>query len=144
MKNQHPPIQTIDDNQVYKMKNKYIPILTSLVLGSIVLQAQASDISCKSKKSALRTQIDYARSNGHVHQLNGLEKALREVTEHCSDDLLQQEKQLKVLEKEHKVAERQRELDEARQSGSLKKIDKKREKLREAEEELAEARGNAA
>ncbi|HCJ7369191.1 TPA: DUF1090 domain-containing protein [Enterobacter hormaechei subsp. xiangfangensis] len=126
------------------MRNKSILLVSSLLLSVIAMQTQASSVSCESKKNELRTQIDYARSNGNAYQVRGLEKALREVTEHCSDDLLRQEKQLKVLEKEHKVAERQRELDEARQSSSLKKIDKKREKLREAEEELAEARGNAA
>ncbi|UJD81807.1 DUF1090 domain-containing protein [Serratia rubidaea] len=73
-----------------------------------------------------------------------MEKALREVTEHCSDELLRQESQLKVLEKEHKVAERQRELDEIRQYGSQDKIDKRHKKLREAKEELAEAKNNAA
>ncbi|WBF46158.1 DUF1090 domain-containing protein [Serratia rubidaea] len=126
------------------MHSQYILIVSTLMLASAVIPVQASGVSCESKKSALRIQIDAARSYGNFHQVSGLEKALREVKEHCSDDLLRQERQLKVLEKERKVAERQRELDEVRQYGSQEKIDKKLKKLREAEEELAEAKNNAA
>ncbi|VEI65441.1 DUF1090 domain-containing protein [Serratia rubidaea] len=126
------------------MQSKCILFVSSLMLAGITLPSQASGISCESKKSELRTQIDYARSNGNAHQVSGLEKALREVTEHCSDELLRQENQLKVQEKENKVAERQRELAEARQSGNQEKIDKKLKKLREAEEELTAAKSNAA
>lgn len=126
------------------MKIKYILIVSSLLLSGITMSAQPSSISCESKKSELRTQIDSARRYGHPHQVTEVEKALREVTEHCSDDLLRQEKQLKMLEKEHKVAERQRELDEARRYGSQKKIDNTLKKLREAEKELASVKNNVA
>ncbi|UUW17344.1 DUF1090 domain-containing protein [Serratia ureilytica] len=122
------------------MKPNTILALGTIMLATLSTQALAAVTGCEAKKTEIRTQIDYAKSQGNSHQVAGLEKALNEVDTHCTDASLQQDRQLRVAEKAHKVAERQREFDQAKLSGQRDKIDKKLKKLKEAEEELAEAR----
>lgn len=122
------------------MNSKKIIACSAIMIAALSTQAFASVTGCEAKKAEIRTQLDYAKSHGNTHQITGLEKALGEVDAHCTDASLRQERQLKVTEKEQKVAERQREVNEARQTGQRDKLAKKLKKLKEAEEELAEAR----
>lgn len=85
-------------------------------------------------------QISYARAHNNTHQIAGLQKALREIDEHCTDPKLLKQRQLKVDEKTRKVAERQTELEQARETGNPKKIAQKQKKLDQAREELHDAR----
>lgn len=122
------------------MKSKSILTIGTLLLAAFSTQALAADTGCEAQKTEIRTQINYAKSHNNIQQIAGLEKALGEVEQHCTDTSLRKERQLKVIDKESKVAERQQELDKATQSGQRDKIDKKLKKLNEAQEELATAR----
>jgi hypothetical protein len=114
----------------------------STILMGMVFSAQAETINtgCEAKKEDIRKQIDYARTHGNTHRISGLEKALSEVNENCTDASLMKERQAKVAEKRMKVTERQTDLQEARETGNQEKINKKLKKLNEAEMELEDAK----
>ena len=81
---------------------------------------------CKRKEQAIETKMEYARKHGNQEQLRGLEEALSQVRRWCSDGSLRAKAELKVLEKQDKVQERQADLDKAVAEG---KGEKKRAKF---------------
>jgi hypothetical protein len=99
-----------------------------------------ADTTCAAKEQAIRQQISYANLYGNTQQVAGLQKALSETHEHCTDQVLQADLQKKVQEKQRKVVERQQELAEAQASGKPDKIAKKQRRLAEAQDELQAAR----
>ncbi|HFZ8351505.1 TPA: DUF1090 domain-containing protein [Salmonella enterica subsp. enterica serovar Java] len=118
-----------------------VTILTGLLYSFMVSGAVAGDYDgCEYKRQDLERQIDYAQAHNNTHRVDGLQEALRQVNEHCTDRQLRKRKENKVADKQRKVAERQRELEQARVSGKREKIANKQAKLDEAREELAEAR----
>ena len=56
---------------------------------------------CAAKRQAISEQIEQARAHGNANQQAGLEKALAEVTEHCTDSALRKEREQKVLDARH-------------------------------------------
>ncbi|WP_370809120.1 DUF1090 family protein [Bilophila wadsworthia] len=84
--------------------------------------------------------MEYARKHGNQEQLRGLEEALSQVRQWCSDGTLRSKAELNILEKQDKVKERQADLDKAVTEGKgEKKIAKLQRKLGEAKEDLAQA-----
>ncbi|EBP0140294.1 DUF1090 domain-containing protein [Salmonella enterica] len=125
------------------MKPQYIrvSILAGLLYSFMVSGVMANGYEgCEYKRQHLERQIDYARAHNNTHRVAGLQEALRQVNEHCTDNQLLKRKENKVADKQRKVAERQRELEQARVSGKREKIANKQAKLDEAREELAQAR----
>ncbi|EDF5515180.1 DUF1090 domain-containing protein [Salmonella enterica] len=111
----------------------------ALLTLSGVTHATAS-VGCAAKRLEVENQISYARDHNNTHRIAGLQKALREIDEHCTDPQLLKQRQLKVEEKTRKVSERQTELDQARETGNPKKMAQKQKKLDQAQEELQDAR----
>lgn len=101
----------------------------------------ASTLSgCAAKKQEIETQLSYARQHNNTFQVAGLEKALREVDQNCTESGLLKQRQEKVSEKKFKVQEREQELAKAKAEGrSASKIQKREDKLAEARQELKEA-----
>jgi hypothetical protein len=107
------------------------PMRTSATLIAIAMSALASQAvlaqpappaspvhaTCESKRAEIARDIEHAKAKGQSSRVRGLEKALRENQEHCSDAKLAQEHAAKIAAQERKVQERQRELDEAREKG---------------------------
>jgi len=94
---------------------------------------------CAAKKQGIIYQIEQAKSRGNADQQAGLETALREVTEHCTDAGLKKERENKVLDAKHEVSRRQADLDKAMKKGDPEKIDKRKNKLAESRKELQDA-----
>ncbi|WP_283598756.1 DUF1090 domain-containing protein [Photobacterium phosphoreum] len=115
-------------------------IATPTILMTIFLLSttvQATEITgCAVKKQEIKTQISYAKEYNNTYQLKGLQKALAEVNDNCTDESLKAEQLKKVANKEKKVEERKQELIEAKESGKKNKINKKERKLQEAIDEL--------
>lgn len=118
----------------------------SVVAGSMLVFSFAGSASaydtygCKRKESILERKIEYAKQHGNRGQLHGLEEALQRVRAWCTDDSLRSKAELKILDKQEKVEERQEELAEAIREGDKKsKIAKRERKLQEAKDELARA-----
>jgi Protein of unknown function (DUF1090) len=61
---------------------------------------------CAAKKQGIINQIEQAKTRGNMEQQAGLETALREVNEHCTDAGLKKERENKVLEAKHEVSQR--------------------------------------
>jgi len=95
---------------------------------------------CAAKKQEIETQLSFARQHNNTHQVAGLETALREVNQNCTEGSLLKQRQEKVAEKKVKVQEREQELAKAKAEGrSASKIQKREDKLLNARQELKEA-----
>ena len=102
-------------------------------------EEQPALTGCAAKRQAISEQIEQARAQGNKEQLAGLETALGEVTEHCTDTGLRKEREQKVLDARHEVNQRTKDLDKAMKKGDAEKINKRKDKLAEAKKELQEA-----
>ena len=94
---------------------------------------------CAAKRQAISSQIEQAKAHGNSAQQAGLEKALAEVTAHCTDAGLKKERENKVLDAKHEVSRRQADLDKAMKKGDADKINKRKDKLAESRKELQDA-----
>lgn len=94
---------------------------------------------CAAKRQAISLQIEQAKAHGNAEQQAGLEKALSEVTAHCTDASLKKERENKVLDAKHEVSRRQADLDKAMKKGDSEKINKRKDKLAESRKELQDA-----
>jgi len=120
------------------------PLALFTVCGLLAAPLMAADTApeltgCAAKKQAITLQLEQARAHGNSNQVAGLEKALSEVTAHCTDAGLRKERENKVLEAKHEVSKRQADLDKAMKKGDPEKIDKRKNKLAESRKELQEA-----
>ncbi len=94
---------------------------------------------CAAKKQGIINQIELAKAHGNADQQAGLEKALSEVTDHCTDASLKKERENKVLDAKHEVSKRQADLDKAMKKGDPERINKRKDKLAESRKELQDA-----
>ena len=92
-----------------------------LALSSLSASAIAAS-PCQEKEQDIQREISYAEKHHNQSRIDGLNTALRQVRENCSDSKLK--------------AERQRDLQEARKKGDADKINKRQHKLNEAQQEL--------
>lgn len=95
---------------------------------------------CQAKESMLVWKLAEARENGRTGQVQGLERALANVRTWCTDGSLKAKADLDLWEKEQEVAEREKDLQEARAGGKPEKIAKRERKLEKARRELEQAR----
>lgn len=122
------------------MKNTLISL--SILFSAFTVtsvNAAAPATGCEAKKQDIQQELAMAREHGNAARIAGLEKALRETTEHCTEGGLLKERQEKVSEKQLKVQEREQDLQKAQANGRSDKIEKQQRKLAEAREELKEA-----
>ncbi|MDI2592474.1 DUF1090 domain-containing protein [Pseudomonas sp. 681] len=94
---------------------------------------------CAAKKQGIVNQIELAKAHGNADQQAGLEKALSEITNHCTDASLKKERENKVLDAKHDVSQRQADLDKAMKKGDADKINKRKDKLAESRKQLQDA-----
>ncbi|QMN53899.1 DUF1090 domain-containing protein [Citrobacter freundii] len=120
------------------MKHHQLFIFCTITLLSGMAHAKLS-IGCTEKKDEVKNQIAYAKAHNNTHQIAGLQEALHNIEEHCTESQLLKQHQLKIEEKSKKVAERQAELEQASETGDNKKISQKQKKLERAREELRDA-----
>lgn len=95
---------------------------------------------CAAKQAAIEAKLETARSFANEGQVAGLEKALSEVREHCTEAGLLRENKQKVIDSEREVSEREKDLRKAMGKGDPEKIEKRKAKLAEARAELEEAK----
>lgn len=101
-------------------------------------QPDAGLTGCAAKRSAIENQLKIACEHGNTAQAAGLEEALRGV-DNCTDAGLRKEREQKVLDARHEVAQRERDLKKAEKKGDPEKINKRKDKLAESRKELQEA-----
>lgn len=111
--------------------------ISMLLLAS---QAHGSEqIGCKAQHQAVTDQLVFAKAHNNADQVAGLERALRNIEAHCTDEGLLKDQQKQVAQQKEEVEERLADLQSARVSGKPDKIAKKQAKLEEAQAELLEA-----
>lgn len=98
--------------------------------------AQAAESLCMQKEKEIQHEIDLAKQHDNQRRVTGLERALTEARAGCSDAKLTAAHQEKIRQHQQEVAERERDLKEARDKGDSKKIAKREKKLAEARDEL--------
>lgn len=122
---------------MYKQNVKLILIVLSCLISFVY--ADDFKKGCDIKASEIQKQIDYAQAHGNAQKVTGLEKALAEVKENCSEQKIVTELKRKIADKQQKVAEREAALKQAQAKGKPNKIAKQQEKLVEAKQELEKA-----
>ncbi|OLS61104.1 DUF1090 domain-containing protein [Pseudomonas putida] len=105
----------------------------------MAIEDQPGLTGCAAKQQSITAQIEQARLHGNAEQQAGLERALSEVQAHCTDAGLRKEREQKVLDARHEVAQRKKDLDKAMKKGDAEKINKRKDKLAEANRELQAA-----
>ncbi|MFJ2988886.1 DUF1090 domain-containing protein [Collimonas sp. NPDC087041] len=126
------------------MKTKLIaPILSVSML--IAAHAHADTVNCATKAERIQTQLDIAQKAGNTNQVAGLEKALKETQQHCTDagqirhaEKEVREQQADVEEAKQDISKAEAKLREAQASGNAKKIEKAQKKLTEKQADLQE------
>lgn len=120
-----------------------LALLSGLTLAVGPLQAAQPDpglTGCAAKRSAIENQLKEARAHNNQGQIAGLETALKEQTEHCTDSSLRKQREQKVLDARHEVSQRERDLEKAMKKGDAEKINTRKDKLAESRKELKDAK----
>jgi hypothetical protein len=116
-------------------------LFASFLLPTLAL-AQSS--GCDAKRQSIENEIAYAQSHGNASRVSGLQTALAGVKDHCTEASLQKASEAKVTKARKDVAEREHDLQEAKDQGkSAKKIADRQRKLDQAHAELEQALINA-
>lgn len=102
--------------------------------------ANAAAWNCAAKKAEIETQLSYAQQYGNSYRVYGLERALSKHNQYCNDADLRKQYDKKVAEKQQKVTEREHDLAQAKREGNPKKINKQQRKLEKAIAELNEVK----
>ena len=126
------------------MKTKLIAAIIPLSMLAAG-HAFAATNNCSIKINQIQTQIDFAKKAGNTYQIAGLEKALREAQQHCTDagqNLRAEQKvrkeQENVSKAQQEIAKTETDLREAQARGDAKKIEKTQKKLSEKQDKLRE------
>lgn len=122
----------VNKEESSRMKYRIVMALVCLSLSS----AAMSTTLCQQKEQDIQQEISHAEQHGNQYRLRGLNKALSEVKEHCIDEKLRADHQKKIARQNDEIAERQRDLAEARAKGDPDKIATRERKLAEAHKEL--------
>ncbi|QKN80418.1 DUF1090 domain-containing protein [Scandinavium goeteborgense] len=108
-----------------------------LALGLVTMSAGAfASTPCQEKEQDIQREIHYAEKHHNQSRIDGLNKALREVKDNCSDSKLRADHQKKIAEQKEEITERRHDLDEAKTKGDADKISKREHKLTEAQQQL--------
>jgi len=110
-------------------------ITLALALFSLSTASFAMSL-CQEKEQDIQREISYAEKHNNQHRIDGLKKALSEVKDNCTDSKLRADHQEKIAEQKDEIAERRRDLQEAKEKGDAEKIAKRERKLQEAQDEL--------
>lgn len=127
------------------MKAKYLIILSTFFAAMTTTHvANAKSLTgCDAKRAQLQQQINYAKQQGNVHQVRGLQRALKANHANCDDESLKNKAQDKIKDKQADIRELNVDLQKARSEGDQKKIREKQQKLRDAKRDLQIAQREA-
>jgi Protein of unknown function (DUF1090) len=144
MRSNSPSVRRSDDFLNGAFMKFLSPLAALTLFGVMAAPLMAAEeppelTGCAAKRQSISTQIEQAKAHGNADQQAGLEKALSEVTDHCTDTALKKERENKVLDAKHEVSLRQADLDKAMKKGDAEKINKRKDKLAESRKQLQQA-----
>ena len=119
--------------------NMFLPmVVLAALLSPAIALAQSS--GCDAKRQSIEHEIAYAQAHGNAARVQGLQTALAHVKAHCTDESLRNAAAQKVSKAQDKLAQRQRELQEAKDQGkSPEKIADRQRKVDDAHADLEQA-----
>lgn len=115
-------------------------ILVALVFSMGALFANI----CDDKINALKKEISYAEQYKESAKLSGLQTALKNLTEKCSNNKFADELKAKISKYEAKIEEKKADIEEAKAKGKIAKIKKEELKLQGLQAELESAKSQLA
>lgn len=122
-------------------RRSILMLLAAAAVSAPAMLVAADGDPCLEKRRDIESQIEHARAHGNRDRLAGLERALAAAEANCTPEGLRQARERDAAEAAEKVAERERELAEARAEGKdADKIAKREAKLAEARDDLRRAR----
>ena len=92
---------------------------------------------CAEKSCEVNKQIALAKEAGNTHKVEGLNEALSEIKEHCSDNKIISDLEKDLSEANEELAEHQEDLKEAQAEQKSDKIEKYTAKIKEDAAEIA-------
>ncbi len=92
---------------------------------------------CASKICQVEKQIELAKKNGNDNKVDGLNKALDEIKNHCSDDKIISDIKDDLSKANDELKEHQEDLKEAHAEEKRDKIEKYNAKIKEDEAEIS-------
>jgi len=99
---------------------------------------------CDRKFCEIEQQLDIAQKKGNDHQVAGLEKALKEAKQHCTDEGLREDLIEDIKDAKEDMAEYKADLRESEEDGDRddlrkyqKKIEEERTEIQQLENELS-------
>lgn len=109
----------------------------ALAMGLAALSSSAHSMApCVEKQQDIQREIGFAEKNHNQSRIAGLNKALREVRDSCSNGELRAAHQQKILKQQQKIVEYRRNLVAAKNKGDADKIGKLEHELKEAQSQL--------
>ncbi|MWP47030.1 DUF1090 domain-containing protein [Gilliamella sp. Pas-s27] len=123
-----------------------LSITTLAILFSIGANAydHVEGLTCEGKKQAIEVEIEQAKNHSNTHKVEGLQKALEDINNHCSNNDLEEKYKKRVQEKTDKVTQITHELEQAKTKGNKQKMTKQQTKLIDAKQELNEVKAELA
>ncbi len=119
---------------------KQLPLVTIMTLAMSSFSFADTDCSelkgCAEKTCQVNKQIALAKKAGNSHKVEGLNKALEEIKEHCSDEKIITDIEKDLTEAKEELVEHQEELREAQADQKSDKIEKYTIKIKEDEAEI--------
>ncbi|PAF41621.1 DUF1090 family protein [Helicobacter sp. 11S02596-1] len=106
----------------------------SVCFSSVLLAGPICDFKAKD----IQTQIEQAIKHAHKDKLAGLERALKELKNHCDDTEVLKKSQDKIAKLEDKIKQAQTKLVELTSAGKESKIKKMDMKIKALQSELEE------
>jgi len=122
------------------MKTTLIAALIPLSM-LIAGQAKAGIDNCAEKAAQIQTQLDFAKKAGNASQAAGLEKALKETQQHCTNAGQRQRAENKVREKQRDLDLAQQDLGKAEADLQAVQANGNDKKIRKAQKKLADKQG---
>jgi len=130
-------ILTRDINEILKQ----VPLITIITL--TISSFSFADIDCSTlkgcaeKECQVNKQKELAKKAGNSHKLEGLNEALIQIKDHCSDDKIISNLEKDLSEANEELAEHQKDLKEAQAEQKSDKIDKYTAKIKEDQADIA-------
>lgn len=112
-----------------------VVMLAVFGMAATSIQAAPELTGCAAKRVAIETEL----ANANMFSKPGLQKALKEHNEHCTDDGLRAKREAEVADSKAKVVKREAKLAEAKAKGDNDKIAERQQELLEAQNKLKQA-----
>lgn len=109
-------------------------VITSLMFCGVLVSGPI----CNFKAQDIQNQIDEATSHNRIQEIRGLKKALKELVDHCGDDVELAKIQSEIKKIEFKISKADQELLEVKEKGKVSKIKKEEKKIEILKIELLE------